>query len=59
MKSKMVLALTEDGENTCMIHPAKVRRLLKDGKAVVHSTKPFTIHLLPEQKHTIDGEENV
>lgn len=55
----MVLALTEDGENTCMIHPAKVRRLLKDGKAVVHSTKPFTIHLLPKEKRTVDGEVDV
>src|SRR5690606_2268519 len=45
VKSKMVFVLNKNKEPLSPCHPAKTRKLLKEGKAVIHKRYPFTIRL--------------
>ena len=41
----MVFVLNKNKEPLSPCHPAKARKLLKEGKAVIHKKYPFTIRL--------------
>jgi hypothetical protein len=50
----MVFVLSKNKKPLNPCHPAKARRLLKQGKAVIHKKYPFTIRL----KYKVDPTKN-
>ncbi len=55
-RSNMIFVLNKNKEPLAPCHPAVARKLLKEGKAVIHKQFPFTIRL-KEQKEQDDQPE--
>ncbi len=54
----MVFVLNKDKKPLNPCHPAKARKLLKQGKAVIHKQYPFTIRLKELKKEKDGDDEN-
>jgi hypothetical protein len=52
-----VLVVSRDCVELCPCHPARARKLLRSGRAVVHRKKPFTIRLTDRTASEVRGSE--